>query len=162
MDNLINVATAEVKKGESGNILVSIGIGSRTVVAAMNLRLHRVALAHIILPGKAPENRAPNDVKYAENTIDELLKLACNEDKDTSHIKACLVGPGNVLKNPNDSVCHSNIQPAQSILKDTGIRIDAQSLGGEFRRTVLFDIENAKVHFTEGNSNLQLLKKWCH
>jgi chemotaxis protein CheD len=160
MKKVKDISTGEVKRGNVENILISHGIGSCIVVAAINLKKHIGALAHVMLPGKAPEKEHQNKTKYAVDAIEKLLQLLEINIDDTSQLRVCLVGAGNVLKDADETICTSNIHSLTTLLNDLGIKISATSLGGHLRRTVRFDIETGEVHFTEGDSELILLKRW--
>lgn len=161
MKEVINISTGEVKVGSINNILVSNGIGSCIVVAAINLKKNIGGIAHIMLPGKAPLNESQNNLKYTENAIDKLLQILKIQHDDTSAMSVCLIGGGNVLKKPDDKICESNILSISNLLKELRIKISATALGGCMRRSVHFNIETREVHFTEGDSELTLLNRWC-
>lgn len=160
MKKTINISTGEVKMGESDSILVSNGIGSCIVIAGINIKKNIGAMAHFMLPGRAPENEIMCKTKYAQDALDKLLNLLQIETDDTSDIRTCLVGAGNVLKKKNDTVCKNNIDSILDILHRHHIKIDAKSLGGIYRRTMHFDIQKREVYMTEGESKLELLKRW--
>jgi len=160
MKEIINVATGEVKIGDANSVLVSYGLGSCIAVAAIDLSKHTGALAHIMLPGKAPEKETQYKTKYAVDAIDKILQLLQLDKGNTNNVRVCLVGAGNVLKKKDDTICDSNIQSVLTILNDLKIKISAKSLGGTKRRTIRFDTEKGEVFFTEGESRNMLLKEW--
>lgn len=160
MKEIIDVSTGEVKIGNSNNIIVSYGIGSCIAVAAIHLEKRIGGIAHIMLPGKAPLNEKISKTKYTEDAIDVLMRLLEIEKTDTSQIKVCLIGAGNVLNYQDDTICKSNTDSLLNLLNELKIEISAQSLGGNLRRSVRFDIETGKVFFAEGDSELILLKHW--
>ena len=53
MDNIIDVATAEVKVGTKNKILVSSAIGSCVTVVAVYIKNKVVGIAQVLLPGKS-------------------------------------------------------------------------------------------------------------
>ena len=160
MKEIIDVSTGEVKRGNSNDIMVSNGIGSCIVVAAIHLEKCIGGMAHIMLPGKATIKANQNKTKYAEDAIEELLHILEIENNDTSQMKVCLIGAGNVLNHPDDRICTSNIESLLPLLKELKIEISALSLGGNMRRSVRFDVESGVVHFTEGDSEFILLNRW--
>lgn len=160
MKEIVDVSTGKVKIGNCNNILVSNGIGSCVVVAAINFKKQISGMAHIMLPGKAPLNENKSKTKYTEDAIEVLISLLEIEKNDTSQINVCLVGAGNVLNKQDDTICKSNIDSLLNLLKELKIEISAQTLGGNLRRSVRFDIETGEVFFTEGDSELILLKRW--
>ena len=55
MKQVLDVKTGEVKAGTGESVLRSIAIGSCVVVAAYDFNRKTGALAHVMLPGTAPE-----------------------------------------------------------------------------------------------------------
>jgi len=160
MKGFINVSTGEVKAGKASNILVSNAIGSCIVVTAVDVVNNIGALAHIMLPGKAPSKEIQQKTKYAVDAIDKMLQLLQQQCAAPSDLSFCLVGAGNVLKKENETICKDNIQSIINILNDKQLKISAKALGGTLRRSVRLDIENASVYFTEGESKEMLLWHW--
>ncbi|MBS4001370.1 MAG: chemotaxis protein CheD [Desulfobulbaceae bacterium] len=160
MKENINISTGEVKKGTIGDLLVSNGIGSCIVIAAMNLKKQIGAVAHFMLPGKAPDSEVYNKTKYAKDAVDKLLNLLQADMNDLTTIRTCLVGAGNVLIKHDDTICENNINSILSIFSDLAIKIDVCALGGINRRSLQFDIATREVYITEGDSELKLLIQW--
>ena len=160
MKEIIDISTGEVKWGNKANILVSYGIGSCIVVAAIHLEKRIGGMAHIMFPGKAPLKENQNKTRYTEDAIEKLLRLLQVKNNDTSQLRVCLVGAGNVLKKSDDTICKNNINSLLTLLKELKIEISATSLGGNLRRTVRFNIESGEVYYTKGDSNLTLLFHW--
>lgn len=155
---IINVLTGEVKIGVQGSTLIANAIGSCIVVSAFDPDNKIGIMAHIMLPGTAPEKPNINKLKYARNAIDTLLTLLSDQNKtSTSKLSFCLVGGGNVLQRKDDSICRDNIESVRGILNEYGLAIAAQTLGGIQRRTSKLLISSGKFYYTEGGSNDILL-----
>ena len=69
---IIDVNTGQVKAAVGKGILRSVGIGSCVVVAAYNLSRKIGGMAHIMLPGIAPQ-QSLEKTKYAFDGIEQLL-----------------------------------------------------------------------------------------
>lgn len=149
MDKIIDVDTGDVKIGTPNSRLQSVAIGSCIAIAAYNRRKKTCALAHIMLPGKAPEN-ASRKTRYAENAIDELIKFINGSASDASDIEACLVGAGNVLEKEDCTICNANIRSVTEILKEKSIPVRASALGGTLRRSIVMNTDTPSVCFSEG------------
>jgi chemotaxis protein CheD len=145
MKETINVLTGEVKTGKDCDILVSNAIGSCIVVASIDVVNNIGALAHIMLPGKAPSKEKQQKTKYAVDAIDCMLQLLQQQCVAPSDINVCLVGAGNVLKKENYTICNDNIKSVMKILNDKQLKISAKALGGTLRRSVRLDIENGRT-----------------
>jgi len=160
MKKTIHISTGEVKMGTAGDLLVSNGIGSCIVIVGINLIKGIGAVAHFMLPGKAPVTGEQNKTKYAKDAVDALLNILQADIDGFSPIRICLVGAGNVLKKQDDTICESNINSIVSIFRDLAIKIDVCTLGGTNRRSVQFDVENREVYISEGDSELKLFNYW--
>jgi len=158
MSKIIDVDTGDVKFGTSESILRSVAIGSCIAIAAYNRQNKTCAMAHVMLPGRAPEN-SPYPTRYTEDAVDKLLELLNGSALDSSDIEACIVGAGNVLQKEDDTICDSNIKSVNQALKKRNIPVRASSLGGTIRRSIAMDVETGKVCFSEGGGQEKELWK---
>ena len=149
--NTIDVMTGEIKYAKRHNILVSHAIGSCIVISIYDPKKQCGAMAHIMLPGRAPASKSKDKFKYAQDAIDEIMGAMSGRSGKTDHLQVCLVGGGNVLKKKDDSICRDNINSVKNTLELKKIAIKAESLGGEERRTMKLIIENGTVLFSKGN-----------
>ena len=156
MDEMIDVSTGEVAVGTGKAILRSIAIGSCIVAAAYDSRSRIGALAHIMLPGRAPENYGEK-TKYAADGIDEMLRQMRETGARDCDVEACLVGAANVLKKDDDTVCQENIQSTTQLLAERNIPVRATVLGGTQRKAVSMDVERGTIDYTEGDGPGQVL-----
>lgn len=156
-DNFIDVNTGEVKVGMEGT-LRSLAIGSCVVVAAYDCQKGIGALAHVMLPRKAPE-KAPEKTKYAADAIDEMIKQMAGAGGRQEDIEVCLVGGGNVLQKDDDTVCQENIKSANEILEKKQIPIRASTVGGTQRKSVFLEVESGSIFCAVGDEQEKLLWK---
>ncbi len=152
----IDVNTGKVCSSNAKSQLRSIAIGSCIAVAGFDPVKKAGVIAHIMLPGKAPE-KAEAKTKYAQDAIDEMMRLFREYGTDENDIYVCLVGAGNVLKKEDDTVCQKNIDSVTSIIYKRGIEIKAAVLGGMERRSVFMDLPSGTVKYTHGNSKKMVL-----
>ena len=160
MRNVIDVFTGEIKSADTSHELVSHAIGSCIVVTAYFPEKATGAMAHIMLPGKAPEKKQADRFKYAEDALNELLKQINVPADQYSNIKICLIGGGNVLKRKDNLICKKNVSSVLEILQNMKLPVSVQRLGGTKRRSVRFDVENAEVYFREDSSKEMLLWRY--
>ena len=153
---VIDVNTGEVKTAVENGILRSSGIGSCVVVAAYNLSRKIGGMAHIMLPGIAPQQFSEK-TKYAFDGIENLLKQMFEARADTNEIEVCLVGAGNVLNKKDDTICDANIKSVTGILNEKNIQIMASILGGTKRKSVFMDVEDGSISYTEGDEKEKVL-----
>lgn len=154
--NVIDVNTGHVIAKSENKILRSLAIGSCIVIAAFDRNNKSGALAHIMLPGRAPENEKFK-TKYAANAIDDLIRKLADKGTKKQDIRVCLIGAGNVLKKTNDTICEKNIESVHELLKEKKIPVVASVLGGSARSSVFMDIDDASISYTEGDSEERLL-----
>ena len=74
MKDIIDVNTGQVRLGRGNVVLRSLAIGSCIAAATYDYRAGIGAIAHIMLPGSAPEE-SPEKTRYAENAIEEIVGL---------------------------------------------------------------------------------------
>ena len=158
MKDIIDVNTGQVRLGKGDVILRSLAIGSCITAAAYDCRAGIGAIAHIMLPGSAPEESAEK-TRYAENAIEEMVGLMVRGGSQKGNIEVCLVGAGNVLKKDNDTICVDNIRSTVRVLEERGIPIRATALGGTERKSIFLDIEIGRITYGKGNGQKELLWK---
>jgi len=151
-----HIITGEVKVAKTHTILRANAIGSCVVIAVYDSQRKVGGMAHVMMPGDAPE-KEPVQSKYSSNAIFELLEKMIAAGAARNNIEACLIGGGNVLKRQDDTICNQNIQSVTEILESENIPIESSSVGGVLRRTALLNTDTGEVHFTEGDSGIQLL-----
>ena len=156
MKEIIDVNTGEVKAATELIKLRSAAIGSCIVIAALNFKKKTGAMAHVMLPGKAPR-KSSKKTKYAENAIDKLINLMYQAGSQEKDVEIFLVGAGNVLKKENDTICKDNIESVMQILKEKNITVRASVLGGTERKSVFMDIAGGHIYFTKGNDTEKTL-----
>ena len=154
--NIIDVNTGEVKVATEGTILRSVAIGPCVAVAAINFKRKIGAMAHIMLPGNAPQHSLEK-TKYAFDGIEQLLNQMFEAGANTDETEVCLVGGGNVLKKEDDTICKANIESTTQILKEKKIPVMASVLGGTKRKSVFMDVENGRISYIEGDEKEKTL-----
>jgi chemotaxis protein CheD len=153
---IIDVQTGEVRAAKGDARLVSSAIGSCIAVAGYD-RLARIgAIAHVMLPGRAPDSddgAAKRDsLRYAENAVAELIDQMKNLGAHTENIRTCVAGGGNVLGRPDDTICQANIASVRDILSARAMAPVAQSVGGCKRRSLRLDVRSGNVYLAQGDS----------
>lgn len=153
----IYVLTGEVKAGNKSTLLISSAIGSCVVIAAYDAKEKVGALAHIMLPGKAPTNKETQKNRYAANAIEELIRRMNMLGTKENNIEVCLVGGANVLKKKDDATGLNNLSSVNDILKKERIQVKAKSVGGTERRSIALDVENGSIYYSVGDGIEKLL-----
>ncbi len=156
---IVDVNTGEVKASNEDVILRAIAIGSCVVAAAYDSRTKTAAMAHVMLPGKAPESKSFEKTKYASDAIDEMLHEMSLKGSIRGDIEICLVGGGNVLKKEDDTVCQDNINSTFQIFREKNIPVRATALGGTKRKGVFLNVKDGCISYTEGDKEEKVLWK---
>jgi len=73
MNTIIAVHTGEIKASKKDIIFKSSAIGSCIAIAAYDAKEKVGALAHTMLPGKAPAGERYQKKKYAADAIEEII-----------------------------------------------------------------------------------------
>jgi len=154
--DVIDVSTGSVAVSCFGPVMQASGIGSCIVALLLEPVVKVAGMAHIMLPGHAPE-QAPEPLKYAENAMDELLRRMEAQGVRHEHILTCLAGGANVLKRPDDAICEANIQSVLGIVKRWNLKVVAEDLGGVERRMVVAETRRGLVFQHRGDRSGQLL-----
>lgn len=158
MKEIIDINTGEVKVGAEKVVLRSIAIGSCIVIAAYDSKKKIGAMAHVMLPGSAPEKTSER-TKYAADAIDEMIEKMTRAGSNRDDVEVCLVGAGNVLKKKDDTICRDNIASTTQLLKEKHIPVRSMLLGGVERKGVFLDVESGSISYTEGDGAEKLLWK---
>jgi len=159
MKEVIDISTGAVEVAGAGAILRSNAIGSCIVIAAYDSSKKVGAMAHIMLPGRAPKDADSESTRYAADAIDEMINRMTRTGANQCDLEVCLVGAGNVLKKQDDTICKDNIESTTELLGKKHIPVRAMVLGGTERKCVSLEVESGSIFYTEGDSKEKLLWK---
>jgi chemotaxis protein CheD len=156
---MVDVPTGTVRVRRGRYIISTGALGSCVAVAAVDPRLKIGGIAHVMLPGKAPDSSRFDRFRYAFDGITELLGRMISYGCRGADIEIGVAGGGNVLHRRDDTICDSNIASVTKIIGECGISISAQSLGGIRRRRVMVDVFTSTIYCSVGSSPENVL--WC-
>jgi chemotaxis protein CheD len=160
MKKVRDVQIGQVRADTGGVILKSSAIGSCVVAVAYDTAKKVGAMAHIMLPGRAPTRKKGREkTKYAADAIDAILHKMARLGSATVDIKAAVVGGANVLEREDDTICRANIESTLGLLLEKCLTIAAEATGGTQRRNVRLDIDTGTITYTEGNGGEKQLWK---
>ena len=158
MGKIIYVEIGQVKAGSGKVILQSKAIGSCVAIVAYDATKHIGALAHVMLPGKAPASKkGAEKTKYAVNAIDAIVSKMARLGSTGADIKVAVLGGANVLERQDDTICESNIKSTIEHLKKKHLEIVGEATGGTGRRNVWLDIDEGTIYYTEGDGGKRQL-----
>ncbi|MCK5598083.1 chemotaxis protein CheD [bacterium] len=145
------VFSGELKVCKPDGKLSTGAIGS-CIVAIMISATPRIgAMAHIMLPGKAPEKES-NTTKYTCNAINELHNQMTKRGALNEDIKTFVFGGANVLRDKNTDLPQSNIASVKSCLKELRLKIEEESVGGVARREAVLYLKDMAITLSIGDS----------
>ena len=155
--DLVEVSTGEVKLLRGPGILSAGAIGSCIAVVAFDQEMGCGGIAHVMLPGRARKIDDPQRMRYAEDAIEELFAQLALFGTDIATVQLTLVGAGNVLERPDDTICTGNIASVTDILKARGLAPGAVCLGGTSRRRVRLHLPSGRVECAIGDGAFFIL-----
>lgn len=154
-DTKHNVCAAKILPGEyyvtrTGEMITTV-LGSCISACMRDVKTGIGGMNHFMLPGcntkhsgswaEAGSLETRFGVAAMENLINEILKQGCR--KKSLEVK--LFGGGDVMKMKSNSIGNKNIEFALNFVKEEGINIAAQDLGGDSPRKVVYFPETGRV-----------------
>ncbi len=145
-NNLIRVGMAEMRTGYPPERLTAIGLGSCVGVILYDKYFTIAGLVHIILPMSKGNMATQNACKFADTGICFLLNDLIKRGAKRENIYSKIAGGSQMftLKSNNDmlKIGERNIEAVKSTLDFLKIEIQAEDVGGNYGRTIDFDIES--------------------
>ncbi|SJZ64684.1 chemotaxis protein CheD [Selenihalanaerobacter shriftii] len=145
----IRVKMADLNIGEVDDVLITSGLGSCVGIALYDSRTKIGGLAHIMLPEVPTNRKSKNPAKYADTSIELLLKKLRQKGANFRRLVAKIAGGAHMFKfdnsNPQMQIGARNIEAVKKILKEKNIRLLAEDVGKNYGRTMEFYLENGEV-----------------
>lgn len=142
MNAKITVGIADMKLARgAGGILITYALGSCIGLCFHDPRLQLGALLHVMLPLNMEAGRK-NPLKYADTGIRETLRQMEAKGASRSRITVKIAGGAKMfdVKGGNlGNIGQRNVESVHTVLKQEGIRLLAEDVGGSVARTLLFD-----------------------
>ena len=158
LEEVVNVGVAEYFVTHNPHVLASYGLGSCVGVALYDDKHKIGGLAHIMLPDSHSMTKKSNPGKFADTAIRSMVEEMERLGSRRSDIKAKIAGgacmftiPGAV--NPRNvpgpclgmQIGERNIEAAKAALEELKIKLVAEDTGGNYGRTMRFDVSNGEV-----------------
>ena len=146
---IIEVGMADMKISTPPHTLVTRGLGSCVGITLYDPHKKRGGLAHAMLPCFAMAKIKTNPFKFVDSVIplmfEELKKQGCKMEK----LEVKLFGGAHMFSSiPMDSsfnIGAKNIKTAYELLDKYNISVIAEDTGGNYGRTIFFDLSTGKV-----------------
>ena len=142
MNQKLTVGIADMKIGKGNDLLVTYALGSCIGLCFYDQRTKTGALLHIMLPLNMEPGRK-NPLKYADTGIRETLRQLETQGASRSRITVKIAGGAKMFEVNGGNlgnIGQRNIESVHTILRQEGIRLLAEDVGGKVARTLLFDV----------------------
>jgi len=133
---------------EAPHRVSSLGLGSCVVVTLYNTQRQIGGMAHIMLPDSSNTNGHHTPYQCADTAIDTLLKKLHEEGVSPNKIVAKMVGGARMFSTYNGSdpgIGQQNIAAIKHLLKERGIALTGQDVGGYHGRNAEFYLDSGRV-----------------
>ncbi len=145
----IFVKVAQHGVGRAGDALVTLGLGSCVAILLQDRAAKVGGMAHVLLPEPALARDSANPYKFATTAIPLLIDELREMGSRTGRLEARLVGGAamfQALMVPGTlNMGERNIRAARAALRQAGIPIRAEAVGGDFGRSVRFWIAEGRT-----------------
>ena len=163
MTERTRVGIAEINIARAPGMLVAYGLGSCLGIALYDYQQKLGGLAHTLLP--APHAGVPVErpAKFVATAIERMFRDLCGLGAESENLTAKLVGGANMFEPmqpvAKDSIGSRNILAAREILAEMQIPLVGENVGGNFGRTMVFDLGTGQVqvHSLRGQTPLTVI-----
>jgi len=134
-----------VAKHKEADNLTSTGIGSCLVITLYDPKLKLGSIAHPML---SPETRVSNtgtDTIYIDTAIEQMLEKLLLRGAVRDRLEAKITGAANMFSAFKSDVSRKNISSAKEKLKQEGIKLVGECVGGSIGRSVEFALDTGIV-----------------
>jgi chemotaxis protein CheD len=148
--NIVEVQMADLQVvGGPPAVLVTRGLGSCLGITFYDPIKKMGAMAHSMLPDFDKARSKTNPHRFVNSSIHKMVEEFEKKGCPRTRIIAKLFGGAHMFSFINtDSVLNvgqKNIEMAVALLKELGIKVVGQEVGGTFGRTIEFNLDNGKV-----------------
>lgn len=143
------VRVADLRVGVAGDVLITQGLGSCVAILLHDASARVGGLAHVLLPSPALARPDGNPAKFPQSAIPRLLELMLADGAQSQRISARLAGGASMfaaLAPPGTvQMGERNLVAARQVLRNHGVPLVGEAVGGDFGRTVRFDVDDGRV-----------------
>lgn len=140
----IYVKVAHHAVGQAGDLLVTLGLGSCVAIVLHDRQARVGGLAHVLLPEPALARDRHNAAKFAATAVPMLIDELAALGARSARLEARIVGGASMfatLMVPGSlNMGERNIRASREALRRAGIPLLGESVGGDFGRSVRFNV----------------------
>lgn len=149
----IVVRVAELDVGSRGDTLVTVGLGSCVAIILHEPAAAVGGLAHVLLPSPSLSRRTESGPgRFPQTAVPELVERMASLGASPRRIVARLVGGAGMFTSLTPvgaiQMGERNAVASRQALLAHGIAVLGEDLGGDFGRTVRFDVASGRVEIT--------------
>jgi len=149
-ENIVEVQMADLQiVPHPPAVLITRGLGSCLGITFYDPVKKMGAMAHAMLPDVDKAKTKTNPHRFVNSSINEMAAEFEKRGCPRNRIVAKLFGGAHMFSFiSTDSVLNvgqKNIEMAMAMLKEMGIKIAGQEIGGTFGRTIEFNLDEGKV-----------------
>lgn len=141
--------------------MITLGLGSCVGVGLYDPVTKIGGLLHLMLPDSSQFNSVNRPAKFADLGIPLLIHEMQKTGASPRRLQAKLVGGAQMFFGRDDSVVlnigQRNADKARAVLKELGIRIMAEDVGGNKGRTMILDTASGQVTVRMLGSDLKVI-----
>ncbi|ADI01760.1 CheD, stimulates methylation of MCP proteins [Syntrophothermus lipocalidus DSM 12680] len=149
MAQIIQVGMADLRVAKAPDKLMSAGLGSCVGVCLYDKTAKLGGLAHVMLPASLQAKNVQNRAKFADTALDMLVDEMEKTGGNRARFTAKIAGGAQMFRFAGDSdimrIGERNVQAVEENLRRHGIKLVAKDTGGNFGRTIVFDIETGDL-----------------
>lgn len=145
-----NVRVADLVTGRGEGTLSALGLGSCVAIVLYDATTRAGGMAHVLLPSAPPKARdfhVPG--RYAQSAVPALLDAVLALGASRAALTARIAGGASMFTNlMAPGLIHTgerNVLATREALHSRGIPVTGEWVGGDFGRTVVFDLATGKV-----------------
>lgn len=148
---IIEVGVAEAKLATSPRILVTYALGSCLGIILYDKQRKMGGLAHPMLPDINKSVMNTNPAKFVNSAIELMLTSFEAYGSRASSLIAKIFGGATLFKTISDTqsdffnIGQRNVEVAKVLLRRYGIEICAEDTGGDYGRTLIFNVDSGIV-----------------
>ncbi|PLX98307.1 MAG: hypothetical protein C0623_13375 [Desulfuromonas sp.] len=143
------VGISEFRIASAPNELVTYGLGSCLGITLYDPELKIGGMAHTLLPSPRPGMDTSRMSKFVDASIGLLVDALVAEGAVVARLQAKIFGGANMFEAlqawAGESIGQRNISCARSKLAELCIPLVAEDVGGNFGRTLVFDLASGRV-----------------
>jgi len=143
----VKVADLVVERGDA--VLVTWGLGSCVAMMLLDPHAQAAGMAHVLLPSPSLSREVGSPGKFPQTALPELLARLRGLGADPGRVVAKLVGGStmfaNLLSPGTVHMGERNVLSCRSTLRQAGIPIVAEDVGGGLGRSVWLEVASGRV-----------------